>query len=180
MIALLGITGDDLSVSEYASTTNYSDDEPGNVPSLDLDLERAVQAACLEAAEQGLLQSAHDCADGGLAVALAECCFSSLNRSAIGADVELIGSLPATAMLFSESPSRIVISFERHSQSVVEEIVGRAQCPITVLGYAGGNRLQITVNGNQVIDAAVDRLEDAWRNSLADKLQAEAMAAGRE
>ena len=188
VIALLGITGDDLSVSEYASTTerasgdvrNSFDDEPRTVPRLDLDLEHAIQTACLEAAEQGLLQSAHDCADGGLAVALAECCFSSLNRSAIGAEVELAGPLPATTILFSESPSRIIISFERDSQRAIEEIAARAHCPMTVLGHAGGNRLQITVNGDQVIDAGVEKLEDAWRNSLADKLQAEAMAAGRE
>ena len=180
VIALLGITGDDLSVSEYALTTNSFDDELRSVPRLDLDLERAVQIVCLEAAELGLLQSAHDCADGGLAVALAECCFSSLNRSAIGAEVELAGPLPATTILFSESPSRIIISFERDSQRAIEEIAARAHCPITVLGHAGGNRLQITVNGNEVIDAGVEQLEDAWRNSLADKLQAEAMAAGRE
>ena len=63
----------------------------GRVPALDLEFERAVQTACLRAAEAGLLESAHDCSDGGLAVAIAEDCFSSLNRPALGADVDLTG-----------------------------------------------------------------------------------------
>ena len=184
VIALLGTTNDDLSVSEYAATvTGLSGEEllaTGDVPRLNLDLERAVQAACLEASEEGLLQSAHDCADGGLTVALVECCFSSLNRPAIGADIDLNGSLPATTMLFSESPSRIIISFERNSQKAIEGIAARAHCPLTILGNVGGAHLQVRVNGNEAINARIEDLEFAWRNSLSDKLQAEAMAAGRE
>ncbi|HET6893186.1 MAG TPA: phosphoribosylformylglycinamidine synthase subunit PurL [Pyrinomonadaceae bacterium] len=184
VIALLGTTGDDLSVSEYTATVTGLSGKgllaTGDVPRLNLDLERAVQAACLEAAEEGLLQSAHDCADGGLAVALAECCFSSLNRPAIGAEVDLDGSLPATTMLFSESPSRIIISLERNSQKAIEEIAARAHCPFTVLGSVGGAHLQVRVNGNEAINAKVEGLELAWRNSLSEKLQAEALAAGRE
>ena len=184
IIALLGTTNDDLSVSEYPATVaGLSGEEllaTGDVPRLNLDLELAVQAACLEAAEEGLLQSAHDCADGGLAVALAEGCFSSLNRTAIGADIDLNGSLPATTMLFSESPSRIIISFERNSQKAIEEIAARAHCPLAILGRVGGTHLQVRVNGNEAINARVEDLELAWRNSLSEKLQAEALAAGRE
>ncbi|MGH9881963.1 MAG: phosphoribosylformylglycinamidine synthase subunit PurL, partial [Pyrinomonadaceae bacterium] len=99
IIALLGTTKDDLSISEYAVVVQSLPSEQiiqsGRVPQLDLEFERAVQAVCLEAAEAGLLQSAHDCSDGGLAVALAESCFSSLNRTAIGAEVNLAGKLPA-------------------------------------------------------------------------------------
>jgi phosphoribosylformylglycinamidine synthase len=184
VIALLGTTGDDLSVSEYAVTVaGLSGEElmiAGNVPRIDLELERAVQAACLEAAEAGLLQSAHDCADGGLAVALAESCFSSLNRSALGADIELTGSLPATTMLFGESPSRIIISFERTSQNAIEEIAARTNCPLTIFGHVGGARLRIKLNSEVAVDAGVNQLEDIWRSSLSEKLEAEAMAAGRE
>ncbi|HKR22783.1 MAG TPA: phosphoribosylformylglycinamidine synthase subunit PurL, partial [Pyrinomonadaceae bacterium] len=115
VIALLGTTQDDLSMSEYAvsvgGATTAEIVAAGQVPKLDLERERAVQNACLQAAEAGLLVSAHDCSDGGLAVALAECCFSSLGREAIGAQVNIEGSLNATSLLFSESPSRIIISF---------------------------------------------------------------------
>src|SRR5215510_14925504 len=110
LIGLLGSTNDDLAMSEYAVTVAGVSPEEivamGAVPELNLEQELAVQRACLEAAEAGLLHSAHDCSDGGLAVALAESCFSSLGRDAIGAEVDLKGPLGPTALLFSESPSR--------------------------------------------------------------------------
>src|SRR2546421_2277637 len=92
-IALLGATHDDISISEYASIIGAQtlDEMTGNgrVPLLNLEAELAVQSACLHAAEAGLLASAHDCSDGGLAIALAECCFSSLNPGAGGAGLGL-------------------------------------------------------------------------------------------
>ncbi len=181
-IALLGITADDLSISEYASSVAASSTEEGEetVPRLDLDLELKVQQVCLDAAEAGLLQSAHDCSDGGIAVALAESCFSSLNRSGIGADVEMTGSLPATNLLFSESPSRIIISFAESGRKAIEDIARRRNCPFAILGKVGGNRLRIKTAAATVIDSAVEQLENAWRTSLSKKLQAEAFGAGRE
>ena len=78
------------------------------VPALDLARERAVQQAVLLAGEEGLLYSAHDCSDGGLTVALAECCFSTLGRERVGASVKLDGGgLSAEALLFGESDEDI-------------------------------------------------------------------------
>jgi phosphoribosylformylglycinamidine synthase len=181
-IALLGTTADDLSISEYASSvaSQSKDKGLGRVPRLDLEIELKVQQVCLEAAEAGLLQSAHDCSDGGFAVALAESCFSSLNRSGIGAYVELTESLPATNALFSESPSRIIISFAESAREAIENIARRKGCPFAILGKVGGNRLRIKTDGIVRIDSPVEQLEEVWHTSLAKKLQAEAMAAGRE
>ena len=102
VIALLGTTNDDLSISEYAATSKgVPTDEmiADGISAEDRSANRScrAEAACLEAAEAGLLASAHDCSDGGLAVALAECCFSSLNREAIGADVSLSDALPSAS-----------------------------------------------------------------------------------
>src|SRR5687767_11457243 len=109
VIALLGTTQDDLSMSEYAvsiaGATTAEIAAAGRVPDLDLERELAVQKTCLAAAEAGLLLAAHDCSDGGLAVALAEMCFSSLGRDAIGAEVDLTRTLGPASLLFSESPS---------------------------------------------------------------------------
>jgi phosphoribosylformylglycinamidine synthase len=181
-IALLGTTADDLSISEYANSVAGPSSEPSeaNVPRLDLDLELKVQQVCLEAAEAGLLQSAHDCSDGGLAVALAESCFSSLNRSGVGADVEMTGSLPGTTLLFSESPSRIIISFAESTRKAIEDIARLKDCPFAILGRVGGNHLRIKIAGATVVDSSVEQLENAWRTSLAKKLQAEAMVAAME
>jgi phosphoribosylformylglycinamidine (FGAM) synthase-like enzyme len=184
IVALLGETNDDLSISEYAATVEGRSTEEmireGRVPVLDLERERAVQEACLRAAESGLLRSAHDCSDGGLAVALAECCFSSLNREAIGAAVELEGTLPARTLLFSESPSRIIVSFDESALSAVEEIAARTNCPLTILGRTVEERLSIKANGEEVVNLSLSELETAWRTSLATKLRAEVMAAGAE
>lgn len=181
LIALLGETHDDLSISEYVATVlGQSTAEmiaTGSVPRIDLKREVAVQAVCLEAAEAGLLNSAHDCSDGGLGIALAESCFSSLNTPAIGAQVQLKESLSVASVLFSESPSRIIVSFQEQSRAAIEQIASRNDCPFAILGRVTGNELAITVNGDSVIKAPITDLETAWRTSLGKKLRAEAMVA---
>jgi phosphoribosylformylglycinamidine synthase subunit PurL len=174
VIALLGTTHDDLSMSEYAVSVGGV--AAGELPVLDLERELAVQKACLEAAEAGLLVSAHDCSDGGLAVTLAESSFSSLGRDAIGAEVDLQGPLGPTALLFSESPSRIVVSFAPGDESAVQAIAERNNAPFAILGRVGGTRLTINVNGSEAVDAGLSELEAAWRAALSDKLQAELVA----
>jgi phosphoribosylformylglycinamidine synthase len=184
LIALLGVTRDDLSISEYAAVIDGRNTnqpaEAGRVPILDLDRERAVQTACLRAAEAGLLRSAHDCADGGLAIALAECCFSSLNREGLGAEIDLTGDYDLATRLFSETPSRIIISFDESALGKVEEISAAAGCPLTLLGKVGSDQLRIESDGAEVLRLGIPELEAAWRSCLKDKLQAEVMAAGAE
>jgi phosphoribosylformylglycinamidine synthase len=184
LIALLGVTADDLSISEHAAVIDgISTPEmiaKGTVPQIDLPFEQAVQNTCLAAAEAGLLRSAHDCSDGGLAVALAECCFSSLNRPVLGAHISLAGALSVIATLFSETPSRIIISFAASARAQIENIAQRENCPLTVIGEVGGDLLQIEVGGEVVVSARAAELESAWRGSLPKKLEAEVMAAGRE
>jgi phosphoribosylformylglycinamidine synthase II len=183
LIALLGQTSDDLSISEYAATVEGLSTQEmiaeGTVPKIDLQKEVAVQAVCLAAAEAGLLTSAHDCSDGGLAVALAECCFSSLNQEAIGATISLPDS-PAASALFSESPSRIIISFPESSLSAIEDMARRENAPFAVIGRVGGKKLHIDVGDTEAVSAEVSELESPWRSSLSRKLEAEVMAAGRE
>ena len=176
VIALLGVTNDDLSVSEYArAVLGKTTDEliaTGRVPQIDLAVEKKVQDACLALAETGLLKSAHDCAEGGLAVTLAECCFSSLGRDAIGAEVELgSNGLSQDATLFSESPSRIVISFVEADLDAVRDLVG--DCPFALIGRVTEDTLNISIDGMQVIATPVADLEAVWETSLERKLYPE-------
>jgi phosphoribosylformylglycinamidine synthase len=184
LIALLGTTRDDLSVSEYAATVSgHTASEMarrGRVPALDLELEKAVQETCLRAAAEGLLRSAHDCSDGGLAVALAESCFSTQGRALVGAEVELPGEFGAAAQLFSESPSRIVVSFREGVLTRLEDIAAEHGCPFRVVGRTGGARLAITVGGRDAVLREVAELEGAWRSSLSNRMRAEALAATAE
>ncbi|PYS93062.1 MAG: phosphoribosylformylglycinamidine synthase subunit PurL [Acidobacteria bacterium] len=184
LIALLGTTNDDLSISEYAATvlgrTTEEMIERGRVPVLELQLEKAVQEVCLRGTEAGLLRSAHDCADGGLAVALAESCFSSLNRPAIGAGIELNGALAPPVQLFSESPSRIVVSFATEARAQLEEIAAELNCPFVVIGRVGDTSLRIAINGTLVIARDLNEIETVWRSALGQRLQTEALAAAAE
>jgi phosphoribosylformylglycinamidine synthase len=184
LIALLGQTGDDLSVSEYAATVEGRATEEmlrtGRLARLDLKLEQAVQAACLQAADESLLRSAHDAADGGLSVAIAESCFSTHNRPSIGATVDLAGALHPAAQLFAETPSRIVVSFAEEARARVEEIAAGLGCPLSVIGRVGGAELRITIGGQPAVSQNVNALESLWRTSLGRRLQAEALAAAAE
>ncbi|HSB28748.1 MAG TPA: AIR synthase-related protein, partial [Pyrinomonadaceae bacterium] len=150
----------------------------GVVPKLDLDLERRVQATCLQAAEAGLLHSAHDCSDGGLAVAVSECCFSSLGRDAIGADLDLGAGFDSETLLFSESPSRIIVTFDPADEASVQRLAEANAAPFIIIGRVGGKRLTVTVAGERIVDADITQLETIWRGGLTNKLQAEALAAG--
>jgi phosphoribosylformylglycinamidine synthase len=169
VIALLGVTGDDLSVSEYSQTVlGHSTDEiisNGRLPELDLELEKRVQETVLRLADAQLLRSAHDCSDGGLAVAVAECCFSSLGRDAIGAEIDLkANGISSDALLFAETPSRIVISFASENLDKVRELAG--DTPFEIIGTVGGNDLRISIGGSQVIESPISDLENAWKTSL--------------
>lgn len=173
MIALLGATNDDLSVSEFAhSVVGISTDdlvEKGSVPKIDLGLELMVQNTVLKLADEMLLKSAHDCSDGGLAVAIAECCFSSLNRDAVGAHIELTSNgLSKEALLFGESPSRIVISFPPEDLERIVELTD--SCPFLIIGEVTDGPLWISVDGDDLISEPVSRLEKTWDTALGSSL----------
>ncbi len=169
VIALLGTTNDDLSVSEYAQTIlGYTTNELieiGEVPKIDLKLEKKVQDTCIKLNEESLINFAHDCSDGGLAVALAESCFASLNNKANGAEIKLNNpNLDATTQLFSESPSRILITFAEKDSDKVKEMVD--DCPFEVIGKVTGKNLKVHINDEEVVSSGVDELENSWKTSL--------------
>ncbi|MEJ7622418.1 MAG: phosphoribosylformylglycinamidine synthase subunit PurL [Pyrinomonadaceae bacterium] len=172
LIGLLGLTEDDLAASEYAQTiaglTTAQIIENGEVPNLDLELEVLVQQTLLKLVDHSLISSAHDCSDGGLAVAIAESCFSSLGRERVGARIQLAGDLTSHALLFGETPSRVVISFPPGSLDELRSLVG--DCPFELIGTVGGNSLAITAAGDTLADMDVAELEAIWDDALSDQL----------
>lgn len=175
LIAILGETKDDLAASEYAQTilglTTDELIENGEVPELDLDLEVKVQQTCLNLADALLINSAHDCSDGGLAVAISEQCFSSLNRQAVGAEIELSNNenLSVESLLFGETPSRIIITFAPENAEKVKEIAGN--CSFVIIGKVSGAELKVKINDEEKVSASVAELENAWKNSLKNQLE---------
>jgi phosphoribosylformylglycinamidine synthase subunit PurL len=173
VIALLGEGSGGLSVSEYARAvlgikTNQMIAE-GRLPSIDLAAERRLQDALLAMADEMLLNSAHDCSEGGLAVTIAESCFSSLGRDGIGATIDLeANGLSNAELLFGESPSRIVISFAGENEARVREMAG--DVPFAVIGKVGDDVVRISVDGTEQISGTVIELETIWESALALKL----------
>ncbi len=173
VIAMLGVTLDDLAASEYAqSVLGRSTDDliaAGEVPRVDLGRELQVQQALLKMADEMLLNSAHDCSDGGISVALSECCFSTIERDAMGAEIDLPSNgLSPEAVLFAESPSRIVISFSPENLERVREIAGTV--PLSMIGTVRDDILDISIDGKMAFSSTVVDLESVWESALEKKL----------
>lgn len=174
VILLLGVTRNDLGASELLS--NLTSEAIGAVPQLDLEAEKKVQQVCLTAIQEELVSSAHDCSEGGLAVALAESCFSSYKRSGVGAKIDLTNHAQLSALtdsvtlLFAESPSRIILSVKPENVNRVKEIAAEAGAAITVIGEVGGEELAIRSNGEILISDAVITLESLWDEALPQAL----------
>jgi phosphoribosylformylglycinamidine synthase II len=170
-ILLLGETREELGGSEYLAIIHGL--ETGRPPRLDLARERAVQATCLEAIQAGLVTSAHDCAEGGLAVALAECCATAPEGGPgelLGARVELPGELRPDALLFGESASRIVLGVRAQAVEQVQAIARRHGAPCAVLGTVGGEALVVQGRG-VALRLAVTALREQWQGGLERLLQ---------
>ena len=166
VVALLGAwpgSPADLGGSTYLSALHGV--VAGRPPQLSLEREARVQRLTLEAIEAGWVRSAHDCSDGGLAVALAECCAWS-GLGLCGADMQLDGELTTVldeaAWLFGEAPSRIVVSLPEEAWAALSARAEEAGVPIARLGVVGGNRLAL----GTILEAPVSALHDAWRQGL--------------
>jgi phosphoribosylformylglycinamidine synthase subunit PurL len=163
VVVLLGSNTSELGGSEYLKVIHGT--VAGDAPSLDLDRERALQRALLDAIRAGLVRSAHDVADGGLAVALVESAIGAQQR--FGADVELDDSLPTHALLFGEGQSRVVASCRPENLDALLERMSRAEVPakrIGVVGEANG-RVRIAT-GDGTIDAPIAELAEIYSAAI--------------
>ncbi len=163
-VVLLGETKDEWGGSEYLKVIHQRCD--GRPPQLDVCLEKRLQRLCLRANDDGLLQSAHDCAEGGVAIALAECCISN-NERTIGAVLKINDDLTPTAGLFSESASRIIVSLPENNVAELQKLADDYQVPCQILGKVGGDRLVI----ENCINLDMDDLARSWRGSISGLLQ---------
>jgi len=144
----------------------------GPVPQLDIELERAVQNAVRDLIRLDLVRSAHDCSEGGLAVALAECCFSpdrlfgaEINFENCGCARDTRASTDATTLLFNEAQSRVIISCEpKNTERVLSELKSK-NIPHAQIGSVITESLRVTVNGEN-LSWRVAELHDLWWNSI--------------
>ena len=160
LVVLLGSSSDDLGGTEYLKLVTGK--VQGVPPCIDLDAEVRVQRCCLDAIRRGVVHSAHDCSDGGLAVALAESCIAGETGLVCGADA-LSGLLERDgcrrdALLFGETQSRILLSLAPDRLPELKEMAAAAGVALAVLGVVGGARLRL---GNWV-DVPVSSLTETW------------------
>jgi phosphoribosylformylglycinamidine synthase len=169
---VLGMVGliEDVSLVTRSSFKDAGDSivlvEPASrlVSKVDLEEERAVQNFVATAIRDGHVKSAHDTSEGGLAVALAECCYSTLHREPIGADVQIPSHLEVRKDLFGEVSSRIVLSTGNPSE--LRKRAVQAGLNSYDLGKVGGKRLILNYEGVRAVDVSIDELESAWRQAL--------------
>ena len=159
-VALLGAAGTgNLAAAEIVAGREAT--LRGAPLTLDLAAEVKLQRAVLELARDHLLSSAHDVSEGGLGVALAECCIAGR----IGCSVELptAEGVDTLRMLFHEEPSRIVVSFPPEQRAKVQERCNSLGVPFTFLGFVGGDTLEI----EDVLDVPVQVLAESHSRALA-------------
>jgi len=159
-ILLLGEPGSELGGSHYVKVIHGR--KAGTPPRLDYRKEKAVQEAVRSLIRMGFVKSAHDCSEGGLAVALAECCISG--DEMVGADIDLtaFGPGPADELLFNESQSRIIISVRRENASAALSLAEWQGVPAHRLGFTGGEQLRIKSGERQWPWPVKDLRENWW------------------
>ncbi len=167
VIIQLGRTTGHMGGSEFLAVIHGK--VAGDAPALSLDEEKRLQSVLIECASAGLLKNAHDCSEGGMAVALAECCIGT-GDNLMGAEVELVGDSPRTDfILFGEDQSRVVVSASKSNGHAVMEIARRNRIPATVIGRVGGDRLVI----GKDIDLPVRVIADAYTHAIGERMERE-------
>jgi phosphoribosylformylglycinamidine synthase len=161
-IVLLGTNLGQMGASEYLRFCHGL--EKGTPPVLDLALEQRVHNVCREAAKARILSSAHDCSEGGLAVAAAESCMTGPKR--LGAEISLVSDLRSDALLFGECQSRILLSLPFNNLWKLQDIASRHKVPCAEIGRVGGSRIRMAVNARIKIDTGVEEAHNAWRKAL--------------
>jgi phosphoribosylformylglycinamidine synthase len=170
-VLLLGETYNDLGGSEYLAFIHNQ--ILGPVPVLNMEREKAIQMTCLAGIQTGLLKSAHDCSDGGIAITLAESCFGSDPRSSLGVEIdarfELNGvneRLLPLIFLFSESPSRIIVTVDGLCVEPFLRLATRNGVPVSILGRVSIGQYKLSLNGDCLINESIDKLRSSWGNAM--------------
>jgi phosphoribosylformylglycinamidine synthase len=157
---------EEFSSSEYAKTIHGI--VAGAPPAVDLNAEKRLIECLVALASDGVIRSAHDVSDGGLAVTLAECCFAS---PGLAAGVSLASSEPAEYALFGERGARAVVSVAPAHLARLEATARQYEVGARTIGTVGGSDFRIQLNGKVLVNAPVESLRDAWAHALERALQ---------
>jgi phosphoribosylformylglycinamidine synthase II len=161
-VVLVGESLEELGGTEYLKVVHGL--EAGAPPAIDLEQEKRNQEFLLEAIEAGLVRSAHDLSEGGLAVALAESAFPGARKR--GCEVDLEGPMRADALLFGESQSRVLVTCRPKDAGRLEKLGASRGVPVRVIGRVGGADIAVKRSGREVLRVPVETAYRAWKDSL--------------
>jgi phosphoribosylformylglycinamidine synthase subunit PurL len=170
--------GDRVDAESEFGSSEYAKEILGAVwgfpPALELEREAALQKGLVEMIRAGLVDSAHDCSEGGIAVTLVESAFAK----GVGVKVDLsTRELPAEFVLFGEDASRVVISCDRSNLSGIQQVALKYGISADVIGETTQEQLEIRLDGGVVVSAGIDELGQGYENALETALRTEAVAA---
>jgi phosphoribosylformylglycinamidine synthase II len=162
-IILLGETFEELGATEYLSVIHKT--EKGAPPELDINKEKSLQILLQKLSEEGLIESAHDISEGGLAVALCESLFNE--DLGLGAEINLNSGIRFDALLFGETQSRVIISVDPHKTDKVLNLSKINGIPAFEIGEVTCRpSLSIKINGGNVIAADMKELHNHWAKAF--------------
>jgi len=171
LIVLLGENRPDLSGSEYLYMIHKQ--KRGN-PQIDMEKEKSLHQAALSAIDSGIVNSAHDCSEGGLAVTLAESAISN-SENMLGAEIKLdnlkIGDIRRDEILFGEAPSRIVVSISKDNLDALEKITKKHSVACQIIGNVDKDRFLVSDGVDTVIDIPLAKLSTTWREAITSRLK---------
>ncbi len=161
-VILLGENKEEFGGSEYLALIHDRSD--GCPPAVDLAREIAVHETLMEAIGEGLVRSAHDPSEGGLAVCAAECAFHSPEKT--GCNLSLEGGLRPDAVLFGESHARILLTVRPADSARVLKIAGKRGVPAEVIGKTGGKAIRVSWAGKRLVDLPVAEARALWMDAI--------------
>ena len=162
-IILLGNLEGCLGGSEYLNLIHGKVE--GDAPNIDLDYEKMVHDSVLKGIHSGIIKSAHDISDGGLAIALAECCITGSNN--LGANIVISRKIRDDELLFGETQSAIIVTVSESDLMRIEEVSGEFEIPCETIGKVLGNNLSI----NRYFDIPVTELRTKYESALPELLE---------
>ncbi|MEE8378275.1 MAG: phosphoribosylformylglycinamidine synthase subunit PurL [Candidatus Aminicenantaceae bacterium] len=161
-VILLGENRDEIGGTAYLKSQFQL--EKGRPPQINLEEEKRVQELCLEAISEGLLSSAHDISEGGIALCLIECAFLSAQK--IGCSVRLSENIRADSLLFGETQSRILVTAPSQYLSRLLALAKDKGVSANKIGVTGGTNVKIDHQDNTLIDLNVQTAFQAWKQAI--------------
>ena len=163
-LIMIGDTKDELGGSEYSEYIHKF--IGGKCPAVDFSASKKNMNSILDIIENELIKSAHDCSKGGLAIALSELCMTNKIGCAVSLEKIRGEKLDSEKILFSESHSRYLVTFENKNLEKLEEVLKKYNVSYSLIGEFTGDSIYFSSDSKPIIDLSVDKAQKTWFNSL--------------